>query len=249
MATYLINHLRIPNEIPNAEGLEYLEKVEATFRPYGGKWLVLGQHDEVLEGAWPGSVVLMEFPDRDAATAWYHSPAYQEILHLRTDNVVSDVILVDQVDPHFTSARFARNVRAALADRRDRAEAPEVVRTELAPPPFRGAPYSQAIRANGFVFVSGQLALARDHSEIVGDTVEEQTEQVFDNLEAILEEAGSGLDRLVKTTVFLTDLSESPAMNEVYGRRIGKPPPARSTVEIGDLPSGAKLEIEVIAMA
>jgi reactive intermediate/imine deaminase len=249
MATYLINHLRIPNEIPNAEGLEYLEKVEATFQRYGGKWLVLGQHDEVLEGAWPGSVVVMEFPDRESANAWYRSAPYQEILHLRTDNVVSDVILVDQVAPGFTSAGFARQVRAALADRGRRADAPKVVRTELAPPPFQGAPYSQAIRANGFVFVSGQLALAPDHSEIVGDTIEVQTEQVFDNLEAILEEAGSELDRLVKTTVFLTDLGEFPAMNEVYRRRIGKPPPARSTVEVGDLPSGAKLEIEVIATA
>ena len=119
MATYLINHLRIPNEIPNGEGLEYLEKVEATFEPYGGKWLVLGQHDEVLEGAWPGSVVLMEFPDRDAANAWYHSPAYQEILHLRTDNAVSDMILVDRFVPDFTSAGFAQQVRAALGGRRD----------------------------------------------------------------------------------------------------------------------------------
>jgi reactive intermediate/imine deaminase len=248
MATYLINHLRIPNEIPNAKGLEYLEKVEATFQPYGGKWLVLGQHDEVLEGAWPGSVVVMEFPDRESANAWYNSPAYQEILHLRTDNVVGDVILVDQVAPDFTSAGFARQARAALADRGHR-EAPEVVRTELAPPPFQGAPYSQAIRANGFVFVSGQLALGPDHSEIVGDTIEEQTERVFDNLQAILEKAGSGLDRLVKATVFCTDLAEFPAMNEVYERRIGKPPPARSAVKIGELPSGAKLEIDVIAMA
>ena len=74
MTTYLINHLRIPNEVPNDGGLEYLEQVEATFQPYGGKWLVLGQHDEVLEGAWPGSVVLMEFPDRDAAKAWTTRP-------------------------------------------------------------------------------------------------------------------------------------------------------------------------------
>jgi uncharacterized protein (DUF1330 family) len=70
---------------------------------------------EVLEGAWPAGVVLMEFPDRDGANAWYHSPAYQEILHLRTDNVISDVILVDQVPPGFTSAGFAEQVRAARA--------------------------------------------------------------------------------------------------------------------------------------
>ena len=113
MTTYLINHLRIPNEVPNDGGLEYLEQVEATFQPYGGKWLVLGQHDEVLEGAWPGSLVLMEFPDRDAAKAWYNSPAYQKILHLRTDNAIGDVILVDRVAPGFTSAGFAERVRVA----------------------------------------------------------------------------------------------------------------------------------------
>jgi len=67
----------------------------------------------VLEGAWPGSVVLMEFPDRDAAKAWYNSPAYQKILHLRTDNAISDVILVDRVAPGFTSAGFAERVRVA----------------------------------------------------------------------------------------------------------------------------------------
>jgi uncharacterized protein (DUF1330 family) len=116
MATYLINHLRIPGDVPNGAGLEYLEKVEATFAPYGGKWLVLGQHDEVLEGAWPGSVVLMEFPDRGAADAWYNSPAYKEIVRLRSDNTISDMILVDQVAPGFTSAGFAQQVRAAMAD-------------------------------------------------------------------------------------------------------------------------------------
>ena len=124
----------------------------------------------------------------------------------------------------------------------------EVVRTERAPAPFQGAPYSQAIRANGFVFVSGQLALEPDHAEIVGDSIEEQTEKIFDNLQAILEEAGSGLDRIVKTTVFLLDLGDFGAMNEVYARRVGQPPPARATVEISSLPSGAKVEIEAIAL-
>jgi uncharacterized protein (DUF1330 family) len=113
MTTYLINHIRIPNDVPNSGGLEYLEQVEATFQPYGGKWLAFGEHDEVLEGAWPGGVVLMEFPDRDAANDWYNSAAYQKILHLRTDNVISDIILVDQVEPGFTSAGLARQVRAA----------------------------------------------------------------------------------------------------------------------------------------
>ena len=114
----------------------------------------------------------------------------------------------------------------------------EVVRTEAAPAPFQGAPYSQAIRANGFVFVSGQLALRPDHAEIVGEGITEQTEQVFANLAAILEEAGSGLDRLVKTTVFLTELGDFAAMNEVYGRHVGEVPPARATIEVVGAPVG-----------
>jgi 2-iminobutanoate/2-iminopropanoate deaminase len=125
----------------------------------------------------------------------------------------------------------------------------EAVRTERAPAPFQGAPYSQAIRANGFVFVSGQLSLEPEHADIVGDSIQEQTEKVFDNLQAILEEAGSGLDRIVKTTVFLADLGDFAGMNEVYARRVGRPPPARATVEVSKLPSGAKVEIEAIALA
>lgn len=123
-----------------------------------------------------------------------------------------------------------------------------VIRTEAAPAPFQGAPYSQAIRAAGLVFVAGQVGLEPDHGELVGDGVAEQTEQVFDNLQAILEEAGSGLDRIVKTTVFLADFDDFQAMNEVYGRRIGESPPARATVEVSKLPSGAKVEIEAIAV-
>jgi 2-iminobutanoate/2-iminopropanoate deaminase len=125
-------------------------------------------------------------------------------------------------------------------------EAKSVVRTENAPAPFQGAPYSQAIRAGGFLFVSGQLGLKPDHAEIRG-SIEEQTEQVFANLRAILEAAGTGLERLVKTTVFLTDLDDFTAMNEVYARLVGSSPPARSTVEVAALPSGAKVEIEAIA--
>ena len=123
------------------------------------------------------------------------------------------------------------------------------VRTEEAPAPFQGAPYSQAIQSGGFVFVSGQLALRPDHAEIVGDSIQEQTEQVFANLRAILEAAGSGLDRLVKTTVYLTDLGDFAGMNEVYARHVGDVPPARATIEVSALPSGAKLEIEAIALA
>jgi 2-iminobutanoate/2-iminopropanoate deaminase len=123
-----------------------------------------------------------------------------------------------------------------------------VVRTESAPAPFQGAPYSQAISAGGLVFVSGQLALRPDHAEIVGDSIGEQTEQVFANLRAILEAAGSGLDRLVKTTVYLADLGDFAGMNEVYARHVGDAPPARATVEVAALPSGAKVEIEAIAL-
>jgi 2-iminobutanoate/2-iminopropanoate deaminase len=124
----------------------------------------------------------------------------------------------------------------------------EVVRTGSAPAPFQGAPYSQAIKANGFVFVSGQLALKPDHAEIVGDTIAEQTEQVLANLRAILEAAGSSLDRLVKTTVFLQDLGDFSGMNEVYKQHVGDQPPARSTVEVAKLPSGALVEIEAVAL-
>jgi 2-iminobutanoate/2-iminopropanoate deaminase len=125
----------------------------------------------------------------------------------------------------------------------------EVIRTEGAPAPFQGAPYSQAIRAGGLVFASGQLALKPGEKELTGSTVAEQTEQVFANLRAILEEAGSGLDRLVKTTVFLQNLDDFAAMNEVYARHVGDAPPARSTFEVARLPSGALVEIEAVALA
>jgi 2-iminobutanoate/2-iminopropanoate deaminase len=121
------------------------------------------------------------------------------------------------------------------------------VRTEAAPAPFQGAPYSQAICAGGFVFVSGQLALKPGAKELSGGSIEEQTEQVIANLRAILEEAGSGLDRLVKTTVFLQNLDDFQGMNSVYAKHVGATPPARSTVEVAKLPSGALVEIEAIA--
>ena len=121
------------------------------------------------------------------------------------------------------------------------------VRTENAPAPFQGAPYSQAIRAGGFVFVSGQIGLRPGESDLAGG-IAEQTEQVFRNLGAILEQAGSGLDRLVKTTVFLADFGDFQAMNEVYARYAGDTPPARATVEVAALPSGAKVEIEAVAL-
>jgi 2-iminobutanoate/2-iminopropanoate deaminase len=125
----------------------------------------------------------------------------------------------------------------------------QAVRTEEAPAPFQGAPYSQAIRAGGLVFVSGQVALTPGASELVGSGVAEQTEQVLANLRAILEAAGSGLDRVVKTTVYLRNLDDFQAMNDVYRRYVGEVPPARATVEVSALPSGALVEIDAIALA
>jgi len=124
----------------------------------------------------------------------------------------------------------------------------DVVRTEAAPAPFQGAPYSQAIKAGGFVFVSGQLALQPGQKELTGGEIGAQTEQVIANLRAILEEAGSSLDQLVKTTVFLQNLDDFAGMNEVYAKYVGSTPPARSTVEVAKLPSGALVEIEAIAL-
>jgi 2-iminobutanoate/2-iminopropanoate deaminase len=122
-----------------------------------------------------------------------------------------------------------------------------VVRSEAAPAPFQGAPYSQGIRVGELVFVSGQLALKPGDRELSGGTIQEQTEQVMENLRAILEEAGSGLDKLVKTTVFLTSLGDFQGMNEVYARHVGEQPPARATIEVAGLPSGALVEIEAVA--
>jgi 2-iminobutanoate/2-iminopropanoate deaminase len=125
----------------------------------------------------------------------------------------------------------------------------EAVRTETAPAPFQGAPYSQAIRAGGLVFVSGQLALRPGSHELAADTIAGQTEQVFSNLKAILEAAGTGLERIVKTTVYLQDLDDFQAMNEVYRQYVGELPPARATIEVAALPSGALVEIDAIALA
>ena len=123
----------------------------------------------------------------------------------------------------------------------------DVVRTDKAPGPFQGAPYNQAIRTGDLVFVAGQLGISLETGSLVGAGVAEQTEQIMQNMAAILEEAGSGLDKLVKTTVFLIDLEDFGDMNSVYARHVGDRPPARSTVQISALPSGALVEIEAIA--
>lgn len=123
----------------------------------------------------------------------------------------------------------------------------EVVHTEAAPGPFQGAPYSQAIRVGGLVFVAGQLGLEPGASAVVEGGIGAQTEQALRNLGQILEAAGSSMDELVKTTVFLCNLDDFAGMNDVYRQHVGTAPPARSTVEIGRLPSGALVEIEAIA--
>jgi 2-iminobutanoate/2-iminopropanoate deaminase len=121
-----------------------------------------------------------------------------------------------------------------------------VIRSEAAPAPFQGAPYNQAIRAGELVFVAGQLGLKPGDASVEGD-IAVQTEQVMRNLSAILDAAGSSLANLVKTTVYLVDLGDFAAMNEVYARHVGDRPPARATIEISKLPSGALVEIEAVA--
>ena len=121
-----------------------------------------------------------------------------------------------------------------------------VIRTEAAPAPFQGAPYNQAIVAGELVFVAGQLGLKPGDTAIEGD-VATQTGQALSNLAAILDAAGSSMDRLVKTSVFLLDLADFQAMNDVYAERVGGRPPARSTFQVAGLPSGARVEIEAVA--
>lgn len=121
----------------------------------------------------------------------------------------------------------------------------EVVLTARGPKPI--GPYSQAIKANGLVFVSGQIALDPQSGEFVGTDVRQQTERVLENLKAILEAAGTSLKHVVKTTVFLNDMNDFPAMNEAYARYFSTTPPARSTVQAARLPKDALVEIDVIA--
>ena len=121
-----------------------------------------------------------------------------------------------------------------------------VIRTEAAPAPFQGAPYSQAVVAGDLVFVAGQLGLRPGDTAVAGD-IGQQTEQALANLAAILEAAGSSMENLVKTSVFLASLDDFVGMNEVYAAKVGDRPPARSTFEVARLPSGALVEIEAIA--
>ncbi len=110
-------------------------------------------------------------------------------------------------------------------------------------------PYSQAIKANGLVFCSGQTPMDPATGQVVSGGIAAQTERVLNNLAAVLEAAGTSMDKVVKTSVFLKDMNDFAAMNEVYGRFFGKQPPARSTVEVARLPKDVLVEIEVVALA
>ena len=123
----------------------------------------------------------------------------------------------------------------------------ERIQTDKAPKAI--GPYSQAIKANGFVFASGQVALDPATMLVVEGGIREQTERVMNNLKAVLEAAGTSFDQVVKTTVFLADMNDFTAMNEVYGRFFGEIPPARSTVQVSRLPRDVRVEIDVIALA
>jgi 2-iminobutanoate/2-iminopropanoate deaminase len=123
----------------------------------------------------------------------------------------------------------------------------EIVTTDRGPKPI--GPYSQAVKASGFLYLSGQVALDSKTNEFLGGDIRQQTERVLENIKGILESAGSNLHHVVKTTVFLKDMNEFPAMNDVYGRYFTAAPPARSTVQVARLPKDALVEIEVIAAA
>jgi 2-iminobutanoate/2-iminopropanoate deaminase len=123
----------------------------------------------------------------------------------------------------------------------------DVIATDRGPKAI--GPYSQAIRANGFLFISGQIPLDPKTQQMVEGDITKQTERVLENLKGILEAAGSSLHHVVKTTVYLQDLGEFAAMNEVYARYFDPAPPARATVGVSALPKGARVEIELIALA
>jgi len=123
----------------------------------------------------------------------------------------------------------------------------EIISTDRGPKAI--GPYSQAVRANGFIFTAGQIALDPATAQIIQGDVARQSARVLDNLKAIVEAAGSSLDKVVKTTVYLKDMNDFAAMNEVYARYFSANPPARSTVEAARLPRDVRVEIDLIALA
>lgn len=122
----------------------------------------------------------------------------------------------------------------------------DVVNTEAAPAPI--GPYSQAVRANGMLFVSGQIPADPQTGLVVPGDIVEQTRRVLENVKAILESAGSGMEKVVKTTIFMTDLGDFARMNEVYGEYLGNSKPARATVQVSRLPKDVRIEIEAVAL-
>jgi 2-iminobutanoate/2-iminopropanoate deaminase len=122
----------------------------------------------------------------------------------------------------------------------------EIVVTDRGPKAI--GPYSQAVKANGFVFVSGQVAIDPKTQQIIEGAIVPQTERVMENLKGIVEASGSSLDKVVKTTVFLADMNDFAAMNEIYARYFPSNPPARATVQVSRLPKDVRVEIEVMAL-
>lgn len=123
----------------------------------------------------------------------------------------------------------------------------EIVSTDRGPKAI--GPYSQAVKANGFIFISGQVAIDPATNQLVEGDIAKQTERVMENLKGIVEAAGSSLHKAMKTTVYLKDMNDFAAMNEVYGRYFSSAPPARATVEVARLPKDVRVEIELIALA
>jgi 2-iminobutanoate/2-iminopropanoate deaminase len=123
----------------------------------------------------------------------------------------------------------------------------EVISTDKGPKAI--GPYSQAIKANGLIFTAGQIPFDPATGQIIEGDIARQTARVFENLKAIVEAAGSSLEKVVKTTVYLKDMNDFAAMNEVYGRYLSLDPPARSTVEVARLPRDVRVEIDLIALA
>jgi 2-iminobutanoate/2-iminopropanoate deaminase len=123
----------------------------------------------------------------------------------------------------------------------------EAVQTDSAPKAI--GPYAQAIKANGFLYTAGQIPIDPKTGNFVEGGITNQTRQVLENLKAVLEAGGSSLDRVVKATVFLKNMADFAAMNEVYGQYLGSAKPARSTVAVADLPRGALIEIDFVALA
>ena len=121
----------------------------------------------------------------------------------------------------------------------------DIVLTDKGPKPIGS--YSQAVKSNGFLFASGQVALDPRTNEFIGGDIRQQTERAMENIKAVIEAAGSNLHHVVKTTVFLKDMNDFAAMNEAYGKYFPAAPPARSTVQVARLPKDALVEIEVIA--